>query len=413
MSDFSVVEILNAIKYPQGQIRRVPAYVRNRQRHDNVYDPAIVSLGPYHHGRKQLFHAEAFKQACLAMFVADPRGNKDESFYHKKILDRIVEIRGWYEKVDYDDNDLAWMMLRDACFFIFFMYADSRTSESKDKLTSALHSYFGHGAKNIIFFDLIMLENQVPLWIIRFLFSLQSEEEGESNFVALLDGLMNYSQIIGTWTDSIHFLDAHCKKLKMEMGISPHVETRGKGGQTYLTGSATNLRAKGIHIKLNEKGPSGISFTSYSLSGMLRLPNIFVSVGFFTYYCNLIAYEMSPTTDKEPYTLSLISFMKSLIQSSDDVRLLREKGIVWNDVGSDEQVAEMFKDVATYGPEILDDFRELRNEINRHCSRLANTWVADLMETYLANPWKIMALFAAVAVLGLTATQTQFTIHPS
>lgn len=413
------IDLFDGLKSPPNQIRRVPLHLRNRQARPNVYDPILLSLGPYHHGKPELQYAELFKQRCFDSFISQSDSlSKDKRFYYEKIIKRIDEVRGWYENVEYDDEALAWMILHDACFVIYYMILEFDHEPDKPRpLLEALHCYFGQGTINIVVTDLYKLENQVPFWIVRFLLCLQSEKAGKSNYDALLYTTMRVgeeiwdSKPLSTWTNSIHFLDALHRKLTAVIGVSLSSDKyHARQEDTYRFRSVTNLKAKGIHIMRSQYGPQAISFKSASLYGQLFLPPFFVSIPFFVKYSNLIAYEMFLTAG-ENFTLSLVNFTKSLIETSNDVKLLREKGIVLNALGCDEEVVKIFKDLDTFGWDGVYDLGEIRYSIERHCSKQANTWMAYLMQTYTEKPWKIIALLATATLLCVTILQTYYTIH--
>ncbi|KAG5580257.1 hypothetical protein H5410_050884 [Solanum commersonii] len=51
------------------------------------YDPKLVSLGPYHHGKLELNFIEDFKPKALEMFIQG--SNKKQDFFLEEILREI------------------------------------------------------------------------------------------------------------------------------------------------------------------------------------------------------------------------------------------------------------------------------------------------------------------------------------
>ncbi|KAG6386642.1 hypothetical protein SASPL_151810 [Salvia splendens] len=110
--------------------------------------------------------------------------------------------------------------------------------------------------------------------------------------------------------------------------------------------------------------------------------------------------------------VSYFNFMKTLINYVKDVKVLREKGILYSQLANDEEVVEMFQSINTYGFSNTDLFLEVKMRIEEHCNSKANTWMTDLINTNFRSPWAIIALVVATILLCLTFVQTYYTINP-
>lgn len=151
---------------------------------------AYTILLSYHHGKQQYNHAETFKEVCVDAFVSESSG-KDKLFFRGKILELIPVLRTCYEQLDgYNDETLAWLILHDVCFFIYFLDAYVGLSSSWETKRSELFNHFGLGKIHFIGGDLFLLENLIPIWIIKLLLCLQSNE-GDSFWDELLLQFMN------------------------------------------------------------------------------------------------------------------------------------------------------------------------------------------------------------------------------
>ncbi|KAJ6363515.1 hypothetical protein OIU78_003648 [Salix suchowensis] len=53
------------------QVPRVPSAFRRIEKNMNCYDPSMVSLGPYHHGKLELREMEELKLPMACQFVRD------------------------------------------------------------------------------------------------------------------------------------------------------------------------------------------------------------------------------------------------------------------------------------------------------------------------------------------------------
>ena len=106
--------------------------------------------------------------------------------------------------------------------------------------------------------------------------------------------------------------------------------------------------------------------------------------------------------------------MKALIHNANDVKVLREKGILYGLLASDEDVVEIFKSIDTYGysNRTRGLFRDVKMGIEEHCNSKVRTWTADLMKTNFRSPRTVIALATAAFLICLTFLQTYFTIYP-
>uniref|UniRef100_A0A3Q7IWH9 Uncharacterized protein n=1 Tax=Solanum lycopersicum TaxID=4081 RepID=A0A3Q7IWH9_SOLLC len=102
------------------------------------YDPKVVSLEPYHHGKTELPLAEHFKHIALEMFVSG--SYKDVVYFYNKIPEVVDNARSCY--VDgsmdkYNDHEFALIMLLDACCII--NHVELSTTEMYNELRSTRH----------------------------------------------------------------------------------------------------------------------------------------------------------------------------------------------------------------------------------------------------------------------------------
>ncbi|KAG6386637.1 hypothetical protein SASPL_151805 [Salvia splendens] len=155
------------------------------------------------------------------------------------------------------------------------------------------------------------------------------------------------------------------------------------------------------------------TFFSFALYAELHLPFFNITNNSKTFFSNIIAFEMSPETETDYGVTSYFNFMKTLILNASDVKVLREKGILYSRLASDEEVVEMFKSIDTYGYSKHGLLDEVKMRIEEHCSSKAKTWMADLVNTKFRSPWAVIALAAAAFLLALTVVQTYYTVNPS
>ncbi|KAL0428486.1 UNVERIFIED_CONTAM: hypothetical protein Slati_3023400 [Sesamum latifolium] len=307
------------------RIHKVPRPLRMNNEH--VYDPVVLSLGPYRHGRPQFRQVEEFKAEILNRFVSDTAA-KDKGFFYNKILERIDEIRSCYEDDStavFSDEALAEMILLDACFTIYYLQ-----SEYID-----YHS-LGISVVSFMFRDFLMLENQIPLWTIRLLIDLKyGKDKGEAWFCEYLStltyGVNRLTQI--PWDNGdepLHLLEARRRMIllgqekateRIRDPDSKRKELRQRRSSqmfkmaTSQFRSVTDLKAKGVRFRPSSNFLTDIRFCSYSFYGLLQLPVWYVNNNSMVLFSNVIAFEMSPETDTDRDVISYVNFMKSLIET--------------------------------------------------------------------------------------------------
>ncbi|XP_027151910.1 UPF0481 protein At3g47200-like [Coffea eugenioides] len=414
-------------------MQKVPPLLRLDKNNQQDYDPLVVCLGPYHHGKEELQSAEEFKLIALEMFVAD--SGHDVLFFYFKVLQLVNDARNCYfedSTKKYDDEKFAQMMLLDACFII-----NDIISRCKSGANFYITRYcLGDLASAIVLRDMFLLENQIPFWLLKFLMCLRcGKQEGEEMLNEFLNGTMfgNYkgSGIASRDKDlSHHLLDAFWLVLVSESSIFTsifaicHVFCSGedqiltmilaKKKYVHCFRSATELKAKGIHFRRSSADSlKGIKFKSSYFYATLEVPIWFVSIYTKVFFLNMIAYEMCPSISTDRAVTAYIEFMKSLIDSPKDVKELREKRILLTTLGSDEEVLKVYKDINTYGVRNVTIFHDVKEKIQAHYNNKAKTWLAELFYTYFNSPWTAIALFAAAFLLVLTFLQTYYTVRPS
>ena len=90
-----------------------------------------------------------------------------------------------------------------------------------------------------------------------------------------------------------------------------------------------------------------ISFTTVACLGYLFLPPMIVGDSARPKFSNLIAYKMCLDFENDFRVMSYISFLDSLIDEANDVKVLRKAGVLYNCLGSDEEVAKIFNEIGT------------------------------------------------------------------
>ncbi|KAJ6740368.1 PROTEIN putative (DUF247)-RELATED [Salix purpurea] len=163
-------------------IYRVPHYLRELD--DKAYVPQIISLGPYHHGKKRLRQMNKHKWRCLHHIMK--RTNQDIKLYLDTVREIEEKARSCYEgPINLSSNEFVEMMVLDGCFVLELFRG---VAEGFKKLGYPRNDpvFAMRGSMHSIQRDMIMLENQIPLFVLDRLLGLQFNNSGQKGLLAQL-----------------------------------------------------------------------------------------------------------------------------------------------------------------------------------------------------------------------------------
>eukprot|EP01018_Ginkgo_biloba_P015792 Gb_20041 [translate_table: standard] len=149
-----------------------------------AYIPQIVSIGPYHHRRSELCDIEIYKLAVARRTQKRLKGQRFESIvqeFHKLEW----QIRCCYHKyLDCSNQVLAWLMALDTCFVLEYLLLCAHKSNVGSDHLHPLRAVFDPNGRrashNAIVRDLMMLENQLPFFLLQKLLEMQFDSKDEA-----------------------------------------------------------------------------------------------------------------------------------------------------------------------------------------------------------------------------------------
>ncbi|KAF9678533.1 hypothetical protein SADUNF_Sadunf07G0044700 [Salix dunnii] len=412
-------------------IYRVPHYLREMD--GKSYVPQIVSLGPYHHGKEPLRQMDQHKWRCLHHVMK--RTNQDIKLY----LDAVTEIEGkarsCYEgPINLSSNEFVEMMVLDGCFMLELFRG---VAEGFRKLGYPRNdpAFAIRGSMHSMQRDMIMLENQLPLFVLDRLLGLQLTNSDQKGLLAQL-ALKFFDPLTPTpltksdrtrlkiFPGSAAIFDPlsvqgglHCLDVFRKSLLHPRPKPVPKNlinsvadkRPHQLIHCVTELREAGI--KLRKRKTDRFWDVKFK-KGILRVPRLLIHDGTKSLFLNLIALQQCHIDCGNEIT-SFVIFMDNLINSPEDVAYLHYCGIIEHWLGSDADVAHLFNQLCQ---EVVFDINDsylsrLSEEVNHYYKQKWNTWRASLKHNYFNNPWAILSFFAAVVLLLLTFTQTFFGVY--
>lgn len=160
------------------------------------YIPQQVAIGPYHHLRLELYDMERYKVAAAKRIQRELHNVKLQCLVDH-LIKYEIRIRACYHRpINFGCEALSWMMAVDVCFmFEFIRVCGIRQGKILGKIPSGLsHLIDTSGNKTThhsILRDILMLENQIPLFVMRMLLDLQfsSKEAADHTLLSMMTGL--------------------------------------------------------------------------------------------------------------------------------------------------------------------------------------------------------------------------------
>ncbi|KAF2285604.1 hypothetical protein GH714_005739 [Hevea brasiliensis] len=367
-------------------IFKVPNALRSVN--EKAYEPQIIAIGPYHHGKPHLVAMEEHKIRYLHSFLQ--RRNENDVSRYVQIIGELEENarRCYAETLDLTEEAFIEMMLLDGCFIIEFICRNFEFV-GQDPLQESIH------VRNRLKLDLLLLENQLPFFILKKLLVTSNinviPNPAESTFIKMI--LLAYETYLpgpGYEPDQNHlYTQEEMMQTKNLLGLlhdhwkpSParmNAYLEGRENEKRFTRCATELREAGIRFK-SVKGCNlfDIDFGK----GIIKIPKIKIVDSTECVWRNLIAYEQS-TSSRSPYFTDYMVFIDSLIDSAKDVEILCREEIIENWKGDDDTIAILSNKIGEHVFCSRALYADIQENVDKHCKRRWNKWMAKLRHDYL------------------------------
>ncbi|KAL4580168.1 hypothetical protein LXL04_016349 [Taraxacum kok-saghyz] len=376
-----------------------------------AYRPRIVSIGPYHHGNKDLEMIEEHKWRFLNDLIS--RTGKSLEFFLKRIVSMEDKIRQSYsESTDrFSTVDLAKMMVLDGFFLIeMFRKAGKLVSYHNDDPIFRMA-----WVTPFLMRDILKIENQVPFFVLQELFDVSSLPNDRPLPSLILEFfnraidipkrvLNDYKNLEGK-----HLLDFIRKSfIKEENPVDSIAD--GNSHSLKRIQPATKLKMAGVKFKMSREADSFLDVEFQN--GTLLIPQINLDDIYGCFFMNCVVFEQCYSYCSNHFT-SYCVFMGCLMSSPIDVSLLSKNRIIENCFGPDEEIAKFFKNVEkdvaydTKNDYLVKLFMELNDYWN-----MWNVSVDEIKRTYFPSRWASISVFAAFLLLSLAALQTIYTVYP-
>ncbi|RVW49523.1 putative UPF0481 protein [Vitis vinifera] len=492
----------------------------------DCYVPQEVALGPYHRWRPELYEMERYKLAAAKRIQKHLQSLKFHS-----LVDQLTKneprIRACYHKfLEFNGETLAWMMAIDASFLLeslqVYAMKEGRMLTRVSSRMSHLVDYAGtKSAHNAILRDMVMLENQIPLLVLRQVleFQFSSLDQADDMLCSMLTGfgedlcpfgmmenlpkiqveeyahLLDFlyhlivprskepSEIIEVENENeskegkeesfgdysyVQQLFEEIWKLLSKLNRGPvrilkriifskpvkvilklpwtivsnlpgfailkqpveyfffsqdKEENKPEHGNSKSNSSivkpplieeitipsVSELSKSGVRFLPTNGGISSITFDAKMVT--LYLPTVSLDVNTEVTLRNLVAYESSNASGPLVMT-RYTELMNGIIDTKEDAKFLRERGIVLNRLKSDEEVANLWNGMSrsirlTKVP-FLDKVIE---DVNKYHSGRWKVKAGKFMKRYVFGSWQFLTFLAAVLIVLLMTLQAFCSVY--
>lgn len=433
-------------------IFKVPSHFSYGENIDEkLYEPQLVSIGPYHRGKDHLKVMEVDKKLYLQLLLGGP-DNVWLDFV-TELRKRVPIVRECYAGSfdDITEDAFTEMMILDGCFIVALI-RESQGEEMKGKNSDfrSLTPLTLDRVKR----DLLLLENQLPFFLLLDLYHMTSGYQRENHFIPMAtkffsgtNGRLRFDpsptsdakHLLGLLHDS-WFPLREKERLIQEKERLRLIQENGtnngslptssipvpfrelvRGGESDENGqfirSATQLKGAGIKFKKSfidgTSNGEWVFDIKFDDKGIMSIPNLYVNDDTESILRNLAVYEQVGYKETSSRLVTdYIIIMDCLINTGKDVELLCRRGIIDNWLGDPEVVATMFNRLRQSILINPDDFfyKETFKEVNKHYNKKWNKWRANLHQNYFNTPWSLISVLAAVTLIALAIIQAVYAI---
>lgn len=407
----------NKPPYTSWTIFRVPSSIR--ESNESAYNPKLISIGPFHHGKHHLQAMEEHKWRYLHDLLA-----RNESIILEDCINAVEELEPearlcYAENIDdVGGNDFVEMLVLDGCFIIE-LFLKKKDELGDDPIRGNLWML------PLISQDLLLLENQVPFFVLQHLFKLVTKSDPcflvDLAFEFFTPLLSRNNDIVSTKPINhlLNLFHTHLLPTPPSSTMRPIAKSSLTFHRSYIESSqsspksipsATELQAAGVKFSKKEKARSFLDIKFNR--GVMEIPPLSIYDTTNSLLRNFIAFEQCYPIIGSHFT-SYAILMNFLINTAGDVDLLNQNKILEHMLGSDGEVALLFNRLCK-GVTLDHEncyLQTLIKEVNDYSEDVWHSWRASLKRNYFSSPWAIISLVAAIIAFALTIIMTFITIY--
>ncbi|PRQ36330.1 hypothetical protein RchiOBHm_Chr4g0390241 [Rosa chinensis] len=325
--------------------------------------------------------------------------------------------RGFYAEplLDIPSEEFIKMMIVDGCFLVqLFRKCNDPTLRDIEDPVFNMDCMF-----HFLCHDLLLLENQLPWFVLESLYSLilgnGCSHQPSLAFVILeafitLPSLKrscnSYKQHLSSChgnnvDDVLHILDLVRSSIVIPSKVKARKENKVHEAmfdpEIHEMHTVTALSKAGIKFKgVKSESMMDIQFKN----GVFTFPQLYIGTLADSLFRNLIAFEQCYNGYSNEIT-SYAILMDNLISSKEDMELLCKAKVIGNWL-SEEDGCKFFNNLYKGIPHNKFYYVHLCKQVNEHYRIRWHKYLASLKIEKFSNPWKIIAFFVAIVLLGLS-----------
>ncbi|KFK39903.1 hypothetical protein AALP_AA3G303800 [Arabis alpina] len=400
-----------------------------------AYEPKIVSIGPYHHGKEHLNLIQQHKRRFLKFFMSKMQEKGTDPQDLVRAVSRLEDdIRLSYsEDLGLDSKNLVKMMVLDGCFILtlFLVVSGKVVYTNLDdpifRMPWILPS---------IRADLLLLENQVPYVLLQTLFETSKLGTTCTTLNKIAFEFFDYSihKPEEFWEkhyslEAKHLLDLIRNTFVPDLSKRSIKESYltipccSEGRQNSSSKSSLNdngflgfvLSAKKLHlrgIKFKPRTNTDSILDIRFSNGVLHIPPVVMDDFTATVFLNCVAFEQL-YADSSNHITSYVAFMACLINEESDAAFLSERRILENYFGTEDEISRFYKSI---GKDVALDLEKsylakVFEGVNEYTSKGFHVYCAEFVHTHFDSPWTFASSFAALLLLMFAAMQVFFAAY--
>ncbi|XP_008775466.2 UPF0481 protein At3g47200-like [Phoenix dactylifera] len=391
----------------------------------NAYQPKAVCIGPFFYDQRKdsrLKSMQDYKYVCVDKLISghDREVLVDKCLWKMKELEGRVRSRYSETFPSIKPDKFAQMLMLDGCFLLYLLLrrAPGEAAVSDDDDDDAWQLVGRLWIWNLVKYDLLLLQNQIPFFVIRHLYDLLRPGDNNINLVDCAINLFSTLDPCRKLEQTRFFIrveEVHHLLHLIYLSILPcpqYCETYREQQSPQWIPSATELQGAGIKFKKRKKTGGFLSFLDIRFyrrfyGGVIEIPQLKVHDYSVSLFRNLIAFEQC-YPDTQQCIAAYAAFMNLLISTKRDMRLLHLNEILINDMTVDKDAANFFGRLCNEVHYAHDRnyLRGLFREVTTYYDSIWHKWRAQLHQNYFSNPWSIISVIAGALLLSLSLIQT-------